>query len=197
MRGKTSHSLIFLYQPKWGLPQSRPRFGVEGKGFPHGGSSDCRKTPWPPLGGGSARRRWGRELHAGTKVSGKGEALSLRPFGPPLPLWRKRHLPRIGGVCLPEGGFLTHRSLPCQREVDAEGGRRDSDGRCLIVCYACSRARIPPPRYARHLPLTREAKIPPPFGGGYTFYFAPRPAKTTYTVLNKIFTSFQSDQLSM
>ena len=72
---------------------------------------DCRKTPWPPLGGGSARRRWGRELHAGTKVSGKGEALSLRPFGPPLPLWRKRHLPRIGGVCLPEGGFLT-RSGP-------------------------------------------------------------------------------------
>ena len=67
--------------------------------------ADCRKTPWPPLGGGSARRRWGRELHAGTKVSGKGEALSLRPFGPPLPLWRKRHLPRIGGVCLPEGGF--------------------------------------------------------------------------------------------
>ena len=45
--------------------------------------ADCRKTPWPPLGGGSARRRWGRELHAGTKVSGKGEALSLRPFGPP------------------------------------------------------------------------------------------------------------------
>ena len=37
----------------------------------------------------------------------KGEALSLRPFGPQLPLWRKRHLPRIGGVCLPEGGFLT------------------------------------------------------------------------------------------
>ena len=71
--------------------------------------ADCRKTPWPPLGGGSARRRWGRELHAGTKVSGKGEALSLRPFGPPLPLWRKRHLPRIGGVCLPEGGFLTRR----------------------------------------------------------------------------------------
>ena len=32
---------------------------------------------------------------------------------------------------------------------------------------------------------------------GMCFYFAPRPAKTTYTVLNKIFTSFQSDQLSM
>ena len=28
-------------------------------------------------------------------------------------------------------------------------------------------------------------------------YFAPRPAKTTYTVLNKILMSFQSDQLSM
>lgn len=32
---------------------------------------------------------------------------------------------------------------------------------------------------------------------GRYFYFAPRPAKTTYTVLNKILMSFQSDQLSM
>ena len=77
----------------------------------------CRKTPWPPLGGGSARRRWGRELHAGTKVSGKGEALSLRPFGPPLPLWRKRHLPRIGGVCLPEGGFLTRSAAQARKSL--------------------------------------------------------------------------------
>ena len=33
-----------------------------------------------------------------------GKVLSLRPFGAPLPLWRKRHLPRIGGACLAEGG---------------------------------------------------------------------------------------------
>ena len=38
------------------------------------------------------------------KISGYGEVLSLRPWGPPLPLWRERHLPRIGGVCLAEGG---------------------------------------------------------------------------------------------
>ena len=31
MRGYTSHFLIiFLYQPKRGLPKSGPRFGVEG-----------------------------------------------------------------------------------------------------------------------------------------------------------------------
>ena len=40
-------------------------------------------------------------------ISGYGKVLSLRPFGAPLPLWRKRHLPRIGGVCLAEGGFST------------------------------------------------------------------------------------------
>ena len=35
---------------------------------------------------------------------GLREVLSLRPCGPSLPLWRKRHLPRPGGVCLAEGG---------------------------------------------------------------------------------------------
>ena len=45
--------------------------------------------------------------------------------------------------------------------------------------------------------LQGRQKSPRHSAGGYTFYFAPRPAKTTYTVLNKIFTSFQSDQLSM
>ena len=31
-------------------------------------------------------------------------ARGFRLYGAPLPLWRKRHLPRIGGVCLAEGG---------------------------------------------------------------------------------------------
>ena len=48
----------------------------------------------PPAGGG------GENCTAVRNISGYGKVLSLRPFGAPLPLWRKRHLPRIGGVCL-------------------------------------------------------------------------------------------------
>ncbi len=55
----------------------------------------------PPAGGG------GENCAVAQNISGYGEVLSLRPFGAPLPLWRKRHLPRIGGVCLAEGGFST------------------------------------------------------------------------------------------
>ena len=33
--------------------------------------------------------------------------LSKKVRSPLGPLWRKRHLPRIGGVCLAEGGFST------------------------------------------------------------------------------------------
>ena len=55
----------------------------------------------PPAGGG------GENCTAGRNISGYGKVLSLRPFGTPLPLWRKRHLPRIGGVCLAEEGFST------------------------------------------------------------------------------------------
>ena len=55
----------------------------------------------PPAGGG------GENCTAARNISGYGKVLSLRPFGAPLPLWRKRHLPRIGGVCLAEGGFST------------------------------------------------------------------------------------------
>ena len=55
----------------------------------------------PPAGGG------GENCTAVRNISGYGKVLSLRSFGAPLPLWRKRHLPRIGGVCLAEGGFST------------------------------------------------------------------------------------------
>ena len=61
----------------------------------------CEGTP--PAGGG------GENCTAARNISGYGKVLSLRPFGAPLPLWRKRHLPRIGGVCLAEGGFSTRR----------------------------------------------------------------------------------------
>ena len=57
----------------------------------------------PPAGGG------GENCTAARNISGYGKVLSLRPFGAPLPPWRKRHLPRIGGVCLAEGGFSTRR----------------------------------------------------------------------------------------
>ena len=44
-------------------------------------------------------------------ISGYGKVLSLRPYGPPLPLWRNRHLPRIGGVCLAEGGQTVKKCI--------------------------------------------------------------------------------------
>ena len=56
----------------------------------------CERAP--PAGGG------GENCTAARNISGYGKVLSLRHFGAPLPLWRKRHLPRIGGVCLAEGG---------------------------------------------------------------------------------------------
>ena len=60
----------------------------------------------PPAGGG------GENCTAVRNISGYGKVLSLRPFGAPLPLWRKRHLPRIGGACLAEGGFSTRWGAP-------------------------------------------------------------------------------------
>ena len=87
-----------------------PHPALRGRLPPRGKAQRVEKgvlTPWPPLRGGSARRRWGRELYGARNISGYGKVLSLRPFGAPLPLWRKRHLPRIGGVCLAEGGLST------------------------------------------------------------------------------------------
>ena len=65
----------------------------------------------PPAGGG------GENCTAVRNISGYGKVLSLRPFGAPLPLWRKRHLPRIGGVCLAEGGFSTRWASPSGEAV--------------------------------------------------------------------------------
>ena len=63
----------------------------------------CEGTP--PAGGG------GENCTAARNISGYGKVLSLRPFGAPLPLWRKRHLSRIGGVCLAEGDFFDTLSV--------------------------------------------------------------------------------------
>ena len=71
----------------------------------------CEGTP--PAGGG------GENCTAVRNISGYGKVLALRPFGAPLPLWRKRHLPRIGGVCLAEGGFSTRWGAPLGR-VEAQ-----------------------------------------------------------------------------
>ena len=56
------------------------------------------RSPLGPSARGSARRRWGRELYGARNISGYGKVLSLRPFGAPLPLWRKHHLPRMGSL---------------------------------------------------------------------------------------------------
>ena len=45
----------------------------------------------PPAGGG------GENCAVAQNISGYGKVLSLRPFGAPLPLWRKRHLPPVSG----------------------------------------------------------------------------------------------------
>ena len=49
-------------------------------------------TPWPPLRGGSARRRWGRELYGCPKYFG---------------LWQGSLPPPLRGTSLAEGGFST------------------------------------------------------------------------------------------
>ena len=122
---------IFLYQPKRGLPQSRPRFGVEGaKSRPRGKApqaSQARPTP-----------RKARSLFGG--------------------LWPQKPHHKVGrwsNEAMTGGAF----------------------------------ARFPVDIQKWEPPTCRAA---PCF-----IYFAPRPAKTTYTVLNKILMSFQSDQLSM
>ena len=67
-----------------------------------GGRPDCRKrclTPWPPLRGGSARRRWGRELYGCPKYFG---------------LWQGSLPPPLRGTSLAEGGFSARCPPLCQ-----------------------------------------------------------------------------------
>ena len=59
----------------------------------------------PPAGGE------GENCASARNISGYDKVLSLRPFEAPLPLWRKRHLSRIGGVCLAEGDFFDTLSV--------------------------------------------------------------------------------------
>ena len=54
-------------------------------------------TPWPPLRGGSARRRWGRELYGCPKYFG---------------LWQGSLPPPLRGTSLAEGGFSTRCAFP-------------------------------------------------------------------------------------
>ena len=54
-------------------------------------------TPWPPLRGGSARRRWGRELYGCPKYFG---------------LWQGSLPPPLRGTSLAEGGFSTRWGAP-------------------------------------------------------------------------------------
>ena len=56
------------------------------------------RSPLGPSARGSAAGGGGESCTAVQNISGYGKVLSLRPFGAPLPLWRKRHLPPIGGA---------------------------------------------------------------------------------------------------
>lgn len=73
-------------------------------------------TPWPPLRRGSAAGGGGENCTAARNISGYGKVFSRRPFGAPLPLWRKRHLPPLSG-----GGAVSQREAfrqlePLQRQ---------------------------------------------------------------------------------
>ena len=65
----------------------------------------------PPAGGG------GENCTAARNISGYGKVLSLRPFGAPLPLWRKRHLPPYRGRQSRRGRF----SDPCKVRYRKKG----------------------------------------------------------------------------
>ena len=64
----------------------------------------------PPAGGG------GENCTATRNISGYGKVLSLRLFGAPLPLWRKRHLPRIGGGEVVSQREVFRQPEPLQRQ---------------------------------------------------------------------------------
>ena len=89
------------------LSQGLPFTDLSGGGFSLGPL--CEGAP--PAGGG------GENCEVARNILGYGKVLSLRPFGAPLSLWRKRHLPCIGGVCLAEGGFSTRWASPLGEAV--------------------------------------------------------------------------------
>ena len=93
----------------------------------------------PPTSAG-----WG---HPALHPTGKGECRAASPLAA-VPVCAVLHHP--GNRTTYPGHAAGHRPadkcLPCQREVDAAGGRRDSDGLCPVRCHTRRRAGIPPPR---------------------------------------------------
>ena len=70
-----------------------------------------RIEPWTPLplgrGMGPSGQRWAWESFAAARnISGDGKVRSLRPCGAPSPSGASATYPRVGGVCLAEGGKL-------------------------------------------------------------------------------------------
>ena len=72
----------------------------------------------PPAGGG------GENYTVARNISGYGKVFSLRLFGAPLPLWRKRHLPPYRGSLSRRGRFFDSLSR-CS-------GRAYSDRGCKV-----------------------------------------------------------------
>ena len=76
-------------------------------------------TPWPPLRGGSARRRWGRELYGCPKYFGLWQGSLPPPLRGTAPPLAQAPPPPYRGVCLAEGGFFDTLGFPlggsCQR----------------------------------------------------------------------------------
>ena len=74
-------------------------------------SPDTGEVALAPEGERCLEGAEGENLVIARNISGYDKVLSLRPFETPLPLWRKRHLSRIGGVCLAEGDFFDTLSV--------------------------------------------------------------------------------------
>ena len=72
----------------------------------------------PPAGGG------GENCAVAQNISGYGKVLSLRPFGAPLPLWRKRHLPPYRGGLFRRGRLFD--------SLSRYSGRAYSDRGCKV-----------------------------------------------------------------
>ena len=68
----------------------------------------------PPAGGG------GENCTAVRNISGYGKVLSLRPFGAPLPLWRKRHLPVSGESVSQREVFETLKRLLHKEKIQVQ-----------------------------------------------------------------------------
>ena len=74
-------------------------------------------TPWPPLRGGSARRRWGRELYGCPKYFGLWQGSLPPPLRGTAPPLAQAPPPPYRGSLSRRGRFFDRLDLPLTREA--------------------------------------------------------------------------------